>query len=66
MHKEVPPPMLGQRVYVEQINIKVNTETKKQAQLLKGYGVDTSELFRNKIMEAIDDAFKILDAEAVG
>ena len=59
-------PMLTSRVYVEQINVKVDGETKRQAQLLRGHGVDTAELFRLKIVEAIESAFKSLGLDEAG
>lgn len=53
-------PLLTNRVYTEQINVKVTGLTKRQAQLLKGHGVDTAELFRQKVVEAIRSAFESL------
>ena len=58
--------MLTNRIYIEQINVKVDGETKRQAQLLKGHGVDTAELFRSKVREAIDLAFKSLGLDQAG
>ncbi len=63
MDKTVNPPMLPNRVFIEQINVKVDGETKRNAQLLKGHGVDTAALFRAKILEAIREAFDILEEE---
>jgi hypothetical protein len=57
-------PLLSNRVFVEQINVKVDQDTKRRALHLKGHGIDTAELFREKLKEVINDAFKTLDAQA--
>lgn len=62
MKRETKLPMLPNRVFTEQINIKVDSETKRKAQLLKGHGVDTAEIFRANIQAAIDEAFQQIDS----
>jgi antitoxin component of RelBE/YafQ-DinJ toxin-antitoxin module len=57
-------PMLPNRIYSEQINVKVDDQTKHKAQLLKGHGVDTAQLFRDVITKAIDAALEALGTKA--
>lgn len=59
-------PYLSNRVYVEQINVKVDPKTKQRAQILRGHGIDTGELFRQKIAETIETVFGALGLEDAG
>lgn len=54
--------MLNKATFTDQVNIRVTPELKEEIRILKGLGVDTSELIRLAILEAIDKAKRLLEA----
>jgi hypothetical protein len=59
-------PMLSGHAYTSQINIRVSSDLKQRAQMLKLNGVDTSELFRKVIESTVKDAIERLGLDQAG
>lgn len=56
MQNNMKLPLLPNRVFTEQINVKVDVETKSDVHLLKSHGIDTAELFREALRATIQRA----------